>query len=139
MSVIKKSTILIVDDNRDAADTLAMLIESMGFRAMTAYDTPAGLKLARDISPQIIFHDIGMSGMDGYMAARQLRSEAQFAKTYLIALTAYTLRWRLQRRLCWLVSICASPSRCAMKTLCTFSTRRRRSSRLYEVACTVAD
>jgi CheY-like chemotaxis protein len=90
MSVIKKPTILIVDDNRDAADTLAMLIESMGFRAMTAYDTPAGLKLARDISPQIIFHDIGMSGMDGYMAARQLRSEAQFAKTYLIALTAYT-------------------------------------------------
>lgn len=89
MSAVKKQIVLIVDDNRDAADTLAMLIEGEGYRAVTAYDASAGLQLARHLSPHIIFHDIGMPAIDGYMAARQLRSESQFTNTLLVALTAY--------------------------------------------------
>jgi CheY-like chemotaxis protein len=84
-----KGTILIVDDNRDAADTLAMLIEREGYRTLTAYDASTGLQLARDVSPDIIFHDIGMPIINGYMAARKLRSESQFAKTILVAVSAY--------------------------------------------------
>lgn len=89
MSAVHEPTILIVDDNRDAADTLAMLIKGEGYRAITAYDASAGLQLAREVSPHIIFHDIAMPGIDGYMAARQLRSESQFTNTLLIALTSY--------------------------------------------------
>lgn len=82
-------TILIVDDNRDAADSLAMLIRNEGYRALIAYDSQTGLELANESSPDIIFHDIGLPNIDGYMAARQLRSDAKFAKTILVALTAY--------------------------------------------------
>ena len=89
MSAGNKGTILIVDDNRDAADTLAMLIEREGYRTLTAYDASTGLQLARDVSPNMIFHDIGMPTINGYMAARKLRSESQFAKTILVAVSAY--------------------------------------------------
>jgi len=89
MSVGQKLIVLIVDDNRDAAETLAMLIKAAGHRVLTAYDASAGLQLARDESPNIIFHDIGMPTINGYMAARKLRSESQFAKTVLVAVTAY--------------------------------------------------
>jgi len=66
-----------------------MLIKAAGHRVLTAYDASAGLQLARDESPNVIFHDIGMPKINGYMAARKLRSEAQFAKTILVAVTAY--------------------------------------------------
>jgi CheY-like chemotaxis protein len=85
----KIKMVLIVDDNRDAADTLAMLIKSEGHTVETAYDSEAGLKLARRLMPDIIFHDIGMPIVDGYMAARSLRQDPKFNKTVLIALTAY--------------------------------------------------
>src|SRR5882757_5070800 len=89
MAAVNKPTILIVDDNRDAADTLAMLVKGAGYRALTAYDASAGLQLAREVSPHIIFHDIAMPAINGYMAARQLRSELQFTNTLLVALTSY--------------------------------------------------
>ena len=89
MPVGPKLIVLIVDDNRDAADTLAMLIKAEGHRVLTAYDARAGLQSARDESPNVIFHDIGMPTINGYVAARKLRSESQFAKTILVAVTAY--------------------------------------------------
>ena len=82
-------TVLIVDDNRDAADTLAMLIKHEGHRVETAYDSEVGLTLARQIKPDVIFHDIGMPIIDGYAAARTLRKDPTFEKTVLVALTAY--------------------------------------------------
>lgn len=119
MPAVKKTTILIVDDNRDAADTLAMLIEGEGYRALTAYDASSGFQLAKDVSPDIIFHDIAMPAVDGYMAARKLRSEAQFAKTFLVALTAYNAS--VDRKQALLAGFdFTSPSPCAMRTFCKY-------------------
>ena len=89
MSAAPPKTVLIVDDNKDAADTLAILVKNYGHQALVAYDATTGLDIAREASPDIIFHDIGMPIIDGYMAARQLRSDAKFMKTMIVALTAY--------------------------------------------------
>ena len=85
----KIKTIVIVDDNRDAADTLAKLIQIEGHSALVAYDAQTGFDLAQESSPDIIFHDIAMPIVDGYAAARRLRSEAQFKSTLLVAITAH--------------------------------------------------
>ena len=84
-----KKSILVVDDNRDAADTLAILIRTEGHEVIVAYDTKSGIALADVSVPDIIFHDIGLPLMNGYAAARHFRSDQRFAKTMLIAVTAY--------------------------------------------------
>src|SRR4051812_18001814 len=89
MSEQPMKTVLIVDDNRDAADTLAVLIQVAGYNAMVAYDTKSGIELAHTTPPDIIFHDIGMPVINGYEAARILRKSKRFANTILIALTGY--------------------------------------------------
>ena len=85
-------TILIVDDNHDAADTLAVSIRDYGHKVLVAYDTASGLALAHQWVPDVILHDIGLPIISGYEAARQLRSDAKFAKTVLVALTGYDSR-----------------------------------------------
>ena len=82
-------TVLIVDDNHDAADTLAVSIRDYGHKVWVAYDTASGLALAHQWVPDVILHDIGLPIISGYEAARQLRSDAKFAKTVLVALTGY--------------------------------------------------
>ena len=84
-----KKSVLIVDDNRDAADTLAILIRMAGCEASVAYDTETGITLAHASPPDIIFHDIGMPIINGYEAARIFRGSEKFADTILIAVTAY--------------------------------------------------
>ena len=81
--------ILVVDDNHDAADTLAMLIRMDGHEVMVAYDTKSGIALADVSVPDIIFHDIGLPIICGYAAARHFRSDQKFAETILVAVTAY--------------------------------------------------
>jgi two-component system CheB/CheR fusion protein len=82
-------TILIVDDNHDAADTLAMLVRLKGHRAVVAYDAMTGLELAKRLTPDIVVHDIGMPFIDGFEAAQEFRSDPAFENTLLVALTAY--------------------------------------------------
>src|SRR5688572_11501132 len=65
--------VLIVDDNRDAADSLALLVECEGYRPFVAYEAFTGLRLAAQEVPDIIIHDIGLPGMSGYDAARRIR------------------------------------------------------------------
>lgn len=89
MSRTSVKTILIVDDNHDAADSLALLIELKGHKALIAYDAETGLELAYAESPDIIVHDINLPLMNGYVAARKIREQANCATTILIALTAY--------------------------------------------------
>ena len=81
--------ILVVDDNHDAADTLALLIRMEGHEVMVAYDTQSGIALAHVSVPDLIFHDIGLPIMCGYAAARHFRGDQKFAKTTLVAVTAY--------------------------------------------------
>jgi CheY-like chemotaxis protein len=82
--------ILIVDDNIDAADTAAFLLQAYGFNVEVAYGAYEALAAARTFCPDIIFLDIGMPLMDGYAVARTLRADVGCRGITLIALTAWS-------------------------------------------------
>ena len=81
--------VLVIDDNRDAADALALLVSSMGGHAQVAESGIDGLESARQFQPDIIFIDIGMPGMDGYETCRRLRLQSCARRPYLAALTGW--------------------------------------------------
>jgi len=81
--------LLVVDDNRDAANTLAALLESMGHEVRTAYDGQRAIALASEHPPDAVFLDIGLPGVNGYDVARALRALPALARTTLIAFTGY--------------------------------------------------
>jgi len=81
--------ILVADDNRDAADTLAMILELDGHEVRTAYDGLAALQLAEQFRPQIALLDIGMPHLDGYETARRIRDRSWGNSVFLIALTGW--------------------------------------------------
>jgi CheY-like chemotaxis protein len=80
--------ILVVDDNRDAADTLAMLLEFLNYDVRTAYDGQQAVTVAAEFQPQLVILDINMPVMDGYEAAKVLRGRTEQDRMVLIALTA---------------------------------------------------
>lgn len=82
--------ILIVDDNVDAADTTAFLLQAYGFNVEVAYGGYEALAAARTFRPDIIFLDIGMPLMDGYVVAQTLRADVSCRGIRLIALTAWS-------------------------------------------------
>ena len=84
-----RGNILVVDDNRDAADALAFLLRSMGAATATAYDGMEALVAAGEHSPGIAILDIGMPGMDGCEVAKRLRADPRHAGMHLIALTGW--------------------------------------------------
>jgi PAS domain S-box-containing protein len=81
--------ILVVDDNQDAADTLAAIMRAVGHQVQVAYDGPGALEAARHFIPDLVLLDIGLPGMNGYDVARHLRSELSGRSLALIALTGY--------------------------------------------------
>jgi CheY-like chemotaxis protein/anti-sigma regulatory factor (Ser/Thr protein kinase) len=81
--------ILVVDDNVDAAKTIASLLEAAGHQVFLAYDGPTAIETARENRPDTILLDIGLPGMDGYEVARSLRQDAGLKEVRLIALTGY--------------------------------------------------
>ncbi len=82
--------VLVVDDNRDAAQTAARLLKLAGHDVRTAYTGAAGLELARQFRPGVILCDIGLpGGMSGYDVARAVRQDAELSSAYLIAVTGY--------------------------------------------------
>ncbi len=81
-------SILVVDDNADAADSLAWLLRRWGHEVRTAHDGLAGLKEALAHRPQIVLLDIGLPGLDGYEVARRLRVELG-RQALLVAVTGY--------------------------------------------------
>ncbi len=82
-------TILVVDDNRDAANTLALLLRRWGHKAYIAYDGNEALATAEAHRPDLILLDIGLPGRDGYEVARLIRSRPELANTTIVALTGY--------------------------------------------------
>ncbi|PNG59549.1 Virulence sensor protein BvgS precursor [Variovorax sp. WDL1] len=84
-----EGTILVVDDNRDAADSLAELLATMGATAMVAYGGEEALQLVREHAIDIAVLDIGMPGMDGCELARHLRGGPRGTELKLIALTGW--------------------------------------------------
>lgn len=81
--------ILVVDDNADAADSLAMLLQLAEHETVTAYSGPEAIEVARRVKPHAAFLDIGLPGMNGYELARQLRSDPGLATISLVALTGW--------------------------------------------------
>jgi PAS domain S-box-containing protein len=80
--------VLIVDDNQDAADTMALLLETLGYTTAVAHDGFAAIAAVKSTRPDLVLLDIGLPGMDGYQVAKQLRAELVEPPT-LIAVTGY--------------------------------------------------
>jgi len=81
--------LLVVDDNEDAAESLATLLRLFGHEVEIAYDGPSALALAGTFAPRAVFLDIGMPGMDGYEVARRLRQQPGMETVVLAALTGW--------------------------------------------------
>jgi PAS domain S-box-containing protein len=81
--------LLIVDDNADALESLAVLLELEGHTVKTALDGPAALTVVSHFQPDIILLDIGLPGMDGYEVAHRLRALDATRDTLLVAVTGY--------------------------------------------------
>jgi signal transduction histidine kinase len=81
--------VLVVDDNPDAAESLAFLLGLEGYTVATAGDGVAALAEAAKFHPQVVLLDIGMPQMDGYEVARQLRAQEATQPMVLIAVTGY--------------------------------------------------
>jgi CheY-like chemotaxis protein len=85
----RRLRILIIEDNRDAADMLRLLLECHGHEVLVAYSGPAGVGAALAGRPDVVLCDIGLPGLDGWGVARVLRAEPGTARTRLIAVTSY--------------------------------------------------
>ncbi len=83
------SRVLVVDDNQEVADGLALLVEALGHEARTVYKGRDALTYARDFRPDIILLDLGMPEMDGFAVARALRSLPYGSHLTIVALTGY--------------------------------------------------
>ena len=83
------SRILIVDDNHDACDTLSALFEADGYSVAVAYDGYQAVEVAQGVLPETIILDIGLPGIDGYEAARRIRTLPGGEKIKMIALTGW--------------------------------------------------
>jgi len=81
--------ILVVDDNRDAADTCAMLLEASGHHVQTAYTGREALELARAFRPHALLLDISLPDVDGYELARQVRATPWGRRAALVAVTGW--------------------------------------------------
>ena len=83
------STVLLIEDNVDSREMMAMLLGMLGYQVLEAANGVDGLQLARSRQPAIAVVDIGLPDMDGYEIARQLRADAGLQNMTLIALTGY--------------------------------------------------
>jgi two-component system, sensor histidine kinase len=90
IDAVEARRILIVDDNADAADSLALLLEMDGHTTRSVYGSLAALESARAFDPHVVLLDIGLPGMDGYEVARRMR--ARGSKAQIVALTGYGQR-----------------------------------------------
>jgi two-component system CheB/CheR fusion protein len=84
-----KKKILVMDDNVDTAESLAVLLQINGHEVRTATDGVSGVRLAEEFRPSVVFCDIGLPGMDGYAVARALREKFGASGILLVAASGY--------------------------------------------------
>ena len=80
---------MVLDDNRDAANTLAMMLELLGHEVRCLYDPREAAEVAAAFDPEVVFLDIGMPGVSGYEIARRLRGGAHGDSRLLVAVTGW--------------------------------------------------
>ena len=85
----KSLRVLVVDDNKDAAESLAMVLRFDGYDARVATDGLKALQIASDFRPEVAFLDIGMPNLNGYALARALRNMKGMEHIFLVALTGW--------------------------------------------------
>jgi hypothetical protein len=88
-NAIPQLRVLIVDDNADSADTLGLLLDSMGQYVCTVYDGPAAIAAAQTFKPNLVLLDIGMPEMSGYEVARAIRALKSEMAPILVAITGW--------------------------------------------------
>ncbi len=85
----KRQRILVVDDNRDSAESLRKLLELCGYTVIVAYCGQDALAAVRSTRPDVVLCDIGLPDIDGFTVAREIQKEPGAARVRLIAVTAY--------------------------------------------------
>jgi CheY-like chemotaxis protein len=82
---------MVIDDNRDSADSATDVLRLLGNRVETAYDGASSVAIARRLRPQMVLMDLAMPGMDGYETRKRLLAEAglQPQDTYFVAMTGF--------------------------------------------------
>jgi PAS domain S-box-containing protein len=88
-SEVRRGLVLVADDNRDAAESLGMVLRFAGYETVIAYSGPEALQIAARERPRAAIIDIGMPGMSGHEVARRMRLEAWGRHAALIALTGW--------------------------------------------------
>ena len=81
--------VLVVDDNRDSAETLAMLLELWNYDVRVVHDGPSALREAGAYQPHVVLLDIGLPGMSGYDVATALKQRPDPGPGLLVAMTGY--------------------------------------------------
>ena len=82
-------TVVVIEDNRDAAESLVEVLDLEGHRVHVAFNGRDGLGAIREVRPEIVLCDLGLPDLDGYEVARAVRRDGDVSWTYLIALTGY--------------------------------------------------
>ena len=81
--------ILVVDDNVDSAESMAVLLRLEGYEARTLHEGERVVAMAREFRPDVILLDIGLPGISGYDVARAVRGDAQVGGVRLVAVSGY--------------------------------------------------
>jgi|KBSSwiStaDraftv2_1062776.scaffolds.fasta_scaffold22574_1 two-component system CheB/CheR fusion protein len=89
ISEIRGWRVLVVDDSRDSADSLGILLRHLGAETQVVYDGLSAVEALRGFRPTVVFLDIAMPGMDGYETARRLRAVPEGRELALVALTGW--------------------------------------------------
>lgn len=85
----REGKVLVIDDSADAAESLALALDILGYDVRTAYDGAAGMAAAQAFMPRVILLDIGLPHMNGYDVARLLRSQPCGQHAILVAVTGW--------------------------------------------------
>ena len=89
MHIAERVRVLVVDDNHDVADTIRELLELDGHEVHVAYDGAAAVEAAEAVRPALVLMDIGLPRLNGYEAAREIRSREWGSEVMLVALTGW--------------------------------------------------
>ena len=96
MAAAKARRVLVVDDNQDAADSLAMLLGVRGEDVRIAYDGAKALEVEREFKPHVVLLDIGLPALSGYDVAERIR-EKRGNKVLIVAITGWGQEKDLRR------------------------------------------
>jgi CheY-like chemotaxis protein len=81
--------VLVVDDNRDLAESLAMILRFWGHDVTVAYNGREALEVARSCQPDVVFLDIGLPHLNGFEVARAMRADPDLRGARIVAVTGY--------------------------------------------------